>query len=110
VELYPDQEIPFEVMTFGTTDLIYCNVDNAFAEFTERMSENASFKTYFGLALAAQLAMDIGPALITNNWPKVKKAVLDESRSLIDEGIALDITKTPQKSPAPCPLVRVRWQ
>ena len=109
-ELYPDQETPFTVMTFGTTNLIYCNTPNAHAVYTERMPENSSFKTYFGKALAAQLSKDIGPSLITNNWPKVRDAVNASADSDISQGIAYDLTLSPQKQEAPCPLVRARWQ
>lgn len=109
-ELYPEQMTPFQVMTFGTTQYIYCNVRDAHAEYTERLSENSTFKTYFGKALAAQLSKDIGPALLANNWPKVKEAVNSGADSAIAEGIAYDLSLMPQKLPAPCPLVRARWQ
>lgn len=110
LELYPDMIPQFEEMHVGGLQLIYTNVEDAHAEYTERLAENSSFKTYFGRGLAAQLSLDIGPSLITNNWPKIRNAINESAHNEISSAIADDIARSPQKMPAESPLVRARWQ
>jgi hypothetical protein len=74
------------------------------------MDTNSSFPTAFGRALAAQVALDMGPQLITNNWPKVVGAIMSMASNEISAGIADDIAKNPQKVTADSPLVRARYQ
>lgn len=110
IELYEDQILHFEERVFGNMRLIYTNVSDAYAKYTEKIEENSTFPSSFGRALAAQLALDMGPQLITSNWPKVANAINSLAFNTISKGIADDIAKSPQKKFAESPLVRVRYK
>ena len=107
-ELYPDQKIPFREVYVGSTRLLYTNLSNAEAEYTERVDENSLFPTHFGKAFAAQLSKDIGPSLITSNFPKIKKELNSDADNDIAGGIADDLARQPQHIPADSAFVRAR--
>jgi hypothetical protein len=110
VNHYSDELAYFEERQEGTLDLIYCSVQNAHAKYTQMLNENINFKNYFGRALAGQLSLEIGPAIITNNWPKVQNAINTMANNQIGEGIAEDVARSPQKNYSPAPMVRKRFQ
>jgi hypothetical protein len=99
----------FEERTLGTMQLLYTNVENAHAKYTQRLTENTNFPSYFGRAVAGQLAMDIGPAIITGNWPKVMNAVMTMASNEVGAGIAEDIARNPQKSDSYPPMITKRF-
>lgn len=110
VERHREDVRYFEERYVGTDVLIYTCVQNASAKYTQKFSENAKFPFYFGRAVAGQLALDIGPAIITNNWPKVMNAVTNMAYNEVSAGIAEDIARSPQKVDSLPPMITQRFK
>lgn len=107
---YEDQIIPFEpAYTVGGYN-IQANIPNAWAEYTVRPPEDGPYMDHFGRALAAMLAMDIAPSIITNNYVKMKDVFLKEARNEISEQIALDICLRPDPIAFESPFIRARMK
>lgn len=97
-----------EVYTGGGARRIYTNVNSAHGEYTVRLPEDIAFPTHFGRALSAQLALDIAPQLITNNFGKVKNELFTSAKSDITLGIAADLGREPQLGDSPSPFIAAR--
>lgn len=110
VEVYPEQVFKFVERVYSGMTLLLSNQKDAHAKYTERLDTNATFPGAFGRALAGRLALDMGPALITNNWPKVVNSLAALANQEISAGIAEDIARNPQKENYVSPLISARWQ
>jgi len=109
-EHYHDQIPQFEERNLGNSNVIFTSVENAHAKYTERLSDNLSFKSYFGRGVAGRLALEAGPALIAHNWPKVMNVITTRANNEISAAIAEDIARSPQKRYPEPPTVRVRYR
>lgn len=89
------KKTPFEEVTNEYGTVIHCNLDKAWGRYTARPSQTPSLKDYFAQAIGIQLAVRCAPALITNNWLRIKEQFLKDARSKISAQIATDITKQP---------------
>lgn len=107
-EEYLEDVLPFEPVYVAGGYEIHTNVPNAYAEYTCRIPDGESFVDHFGRALAAQLAVDIAPSIITNNYIKMKDVFLRESKNEINEQIANDITLSPRPQFSESPFIRAR--
>jgi len=109
-EEYADQRIPYEAVYTTSGYDIHTVIPNAWAEYTVRPPENGPYMDHFARALAAMLAMDMAPSIITNNYIKMKDVFLKEARNEISEQIALDISLRPEPPVSYSPFLRARWQ
>lgn len=111
VNLYEIQKNKFEqIYTNSTTLRIVCNVEDAWARYTVAVPETNGVPEYFGRAVAAQLAMDIAPMLITNNFPKIRNSLAADIQMELTEAMAQDEGNQPQRDDAPSPLLMSRFQ
>lgn len=109
VDRYEDYKIRWEqeYQSSGAVR-IRTNLPDAWAHYTIKPADSFSFPSHFGRALAAQLAIEIAPSLITNNFPKIKQTIASELRSEVDEGIAVDMGKQPRRLESYSPFVLAR--
>jgi len=108
VEQYEDQKYRWQELYTTGSVRVRSNVPDAFGKYTVRLDEDKSFPNYFGRALAAMLAMDIAPSLITNNFPKVKRELVNDLTAEVNEGIAQDMSRQPLRLDSLNPFVRAR--
>jgi hypothetical protein len=87
---------------------IITDIPRAHVEYTVRLDEGVSFPTHFGRGLSHQLALDIAPALITNNFPKVRQVLLATAMNEISAAIAADLGRQPQLEDSPSPFISAR--
>lgn len=105
---YEDQKIAFEpVYTVSGYD-IHTSIPFAYAEYTVRPPSAGPYMDHVGRAIAAQLAMDMAPSIITNNYIKIKDVFLREARNEISAQIAYDITLRPEPKMPDSPFIRAR--
>jgi len=107
-EDFEDERIKFEEVYDPNGTLIYTNLGDAFARYTRNVGQEISFPNHFGRALAAQLALDIAPSIITNNFAKVRNVLLIDAERKINDGIAADLNRKPRPEASPSRFVRVR--
>lgn len=109
VERYEDYKIRWEQVYDGSGAIrVRTNLPNAWARYTVKLSDSFNFPSHFGRALAAQLAMEIAPSLITNNFPKVKQTIASELKSEVESGIAEDLGRQPLRQESHSPFVLAR--
>lgn len=108
IEEYYDQRDQFIEVDVNSDTHIYTNVGKAHAEYTRKLDVDRGFPNHFGRAFAAQLAMDIAPSIITNNFSKVKDLFMKEARNEISKQIAVDLAKKPQTPTSESPFYRAR--
>jgi len=109
VERYEDYKIRWEQEYQSSGALrVRTNLPNAWAHYTVAIPESFNFPSHFGRALAAQLALEIAPSLITNNFPKIKATLASEVMSEVNEGIANDLGRQPQRLESLSPFVLAR--
>lgn len=87
---------------------ILTNVGDAYARYTRLIDEGEAMPNHFGRALAAQLALDIAPSIITNNFAKVKNVLVTDAERRINDGIAADLNRKPRPVASDSRFVRVR--
>lgn len=97
-----------EVFNGAGSRLIYTNVPRAHGEFTTRLSEDFAFPTHFARGLSHQLALDIAPQLITNNFPKVKQTLIATAANEVSMAIAADLGRQPSPEDSPSPFYAAR--
>jgi hypothetical protein len=109
VDRYEESKIRWEyAYDSGGAVRIRTNLPDAWARYTVKPAENYNFPPHFGRALAAQLAIEIAPSLITNNFPKIKQTLASELKSEVNEGIADDMGKQPRRLESYSPFVLAR--
>ena len=107
---YEDQKIPFQEQFVGASRRVLTNLEDAYADYTTELSEDGPFPSHFAEGLGYQLALDIGPQLITNNWPKVQSTLIPLAKNEISEAIAKDMGRTTLKQDAPNTFLAARYQ
>lgn len=105
---YYDQKAQYQEAYSDVGTLIYTNIHEAWAEITRVHEESNDYPNHFGRAVACQLAMDSAASIITNNFTKMKDALLRECRSDLQNQIAMDLSRRPNPVEAPSPFLRVR--
>lgn len=88
--------------------LIYSNIGNAYGEYTVDVPDDSAFPTHFGRGLSAQLALDIAPFIITNNFSKVKQVLVDDAKLALSQSMAIDISMQPLQEASDSPFLRAR--
>lgn len=110
VEVYDNQRVYWEEVYTGTaTQRIATNCYQAHGKYTVRIDEDAYFPTHMARGLSAQLAKDVAPALITGNYSKLKKDLIDDADRDISLAIADDMGRQPPKGDAPSPFHSARY-
>lgn len=97
-----------EVFNGAGERLIYTDVPRAHGEYTTNLSEDFAFPTHFARGLSHQLALDIAPALITNNFPKVKSALMTTATNEVSKAIAADLGRQTLQEDSPSPFYAAR--
>jgi hypothetical protein len=109
IERFEFQKIYFQEKFIGASQRILTNLQDAYAVYTTQLSEDAPFPNHFAKGFSYQLAMDIGPQLITNNWPKVKDTLIPLAKNEISEAIAKDLGRAVLKQDAPNQFLAARY-
>lgn len=110
LNLYETQKAKFQTIYSSSSIKIVSNIVDAHARYTVRIPEDNQVPVYFGRALSAQLAWDIAPSLITNNFPKIRDSLARDLADEITLGMAQDEGTQPQMDNAPNPFVMSRFQ
>lgn len=109
VEDYEDERIKFEEFHDDAGGvLIYTNIAEAFIRYTKNVDSGIAFPNHFGRGLAAQLALDIAPSIITNNFAKIRNVLLVDAERKINDSIAADLNRKPRPEASESRFVRVR--
>lgn len=93
----PERKLPFEMLYTGSDRSILSNVPFAWASYTARPAPGVGFPAYFAEVLALILAELAAPALITNNWARMKQVFLSDARQRISQAIATDLGQEPDR-------------
>lgn len=108
VDEYEDEKAKWIHVFDAAGGLIYTNLKDAEIQYTVALDGEGPFQNHFGRAFAAQLAIDAAPAIITNNFSKVKKVFMEEAMAEIHKQIAVDISRQPLPETSDSPFVRAR--
>lgn len=92
----------------GTGTEIWCNVPEAHAEFTVKVGMDSDFPEHFALGFAHQLALNIGPKIISNKWPQMLNTFIPTANMEIDRSIADDIAMQPDPREMDSSFIQVR--
>lgn len=95
-ETYEDERNPFEEAYDDLGTLIYTDIEDVFIRYTKALSIDGRFPNHFARGFAAQLAMDIHPSIITNNFAKIRNVLLTDLQKKIDGSIADDLNRNPR--------------
>lgn len=107
---YPDDKYTWDEPLVGGGLQIHTNVPDARVMYTQRLSEDSVFPSHFARAMAAQLALDIAPSLITANFPAVQSKLSKGASDSLTAGVAFDMGRRPApKNPAP-PFYSARYR
>jgi len=93
----PARKLPFEIKYAGSARSIISNVPFAWASYIVRPAPGVGFPAHFAEVLALILAELAGPALITNNWLRMKQGFLSDARERISQSIAQDLGQQPER-------------
>lgn len=107
-EDYIDERNLFEEAYDDAGTLIYTNIGDACARYTKRVADSYAFPNHFGRALSAQLALDMAPSLITNNFGKVRNLLITDAEREINKGISDDLNRKPRPEDSQSKFVRAR--
>lgn len=99
VDTRPSRKMPYEELIENSQQYILTNVRGAWGSYTSRPANGVGMPDHFAEALAMVLAELAAPALITNNWIKMKQAFLIDARQRISESIATDLGSQPDRQP-----------
>lgn len=107
-EVQEEFALRWREVNVGTGTEVWCDVENAHAEYTVNIDDDYNFPNYFAKGLSYQLAQDIGPKLITQNWPKVMQNLIPLYKNEIDKAMAKDIAHQPDMPEYQSSFIRVR--
>lgn len=106
---YEKEKLKFrEVYNGSGARIIYTDIPRAHGEYTVRLPEDMAFPTHFGFGLSHLLALDIAPSLVTNNFVKIKDALISTSKIEVSSAIADDLGREPQLEDSPCSFISAR--
>lgn len=94
----------------GTGTEIWCDVENAHAEYTVAIGDDYDFPDHFALGFSYFLALKIGPKLITQNWPKIVQNITSMAKDEIDASIATDLAMQPDALEFDSSFITLRGQ
>ena len=87
---------------------VHCNLANAYATYTKNISIESSYPASFSRIAAAYLALDAGPAIITDNFAKIQRQLDSNIKVWVNRAIAEDkVSRSPKVRPV-SPFIRVR--
>lgn len=109
-EQYEQHKIPFKEMYSGSGVRIHTDLKDAHCEYTTKIQDTYDFPSHFARGLAAQIAMDIAPQLITNNYAKIKQTLLSDLDRIMTKGISDDLGKQPRKKDPISPFQAARYR
>jgi len=107
-EIQEEYALRWREVNVGTGTEIWSDVSEAHAEYTVALGDNYDFPIYFARGLAYQLAIDIGPKLITQNWPKIVQNIMPMYQSEMQKAIAKDIAHQPENYEGNSSFINVR--
>lgn len=110
VRTYIDQDntIDFREFLIGGSLRIHTDLKQAWCEYTKELSEDDLVPKYFGKGLAAHLAMEIAPSLITGKYAQIKQLLMKENDDRVGESMAIDLTRSPRRKDPASPFERAR--
>ena len=106
--MYEDNTIDFKEYLIGGQIQIHTDLRDAYCQYTKEISEDDGVPRYFGKGLAALLAMEIAPSLITGKYSQIKQLLMKENDDRIGESMAIDISRSPRPKDPPSPFERAR--
>jgi len=106
--IYEDNTIDFKEYLISGQIQIHTDLRDAYCQFTKDISENDAVPNYFGKGLAAHLAMEIAPSLITGKYAQIKQLLMKENNDRVGEAMAIDISRSPRPKDPPSPFERER--
>lgn len=92
----------------GTGTEIWCDVQDAHAEYTVAVGDDYDFPFHFAKGFSYHLALMIGPKLITQNWPKIVGTIMPMYKAEIDSSIATDLALQPDAVESDSTFITVR--
>lgn len=107
-DIYHNQVLNFTEQYWPSGKVVLTNVMEAHAEYTSRVSIADVVPEHFGRAAAAQLSIDIGPQLITNNYNRISNTLNSTARADINAAIANDLAREPEMQKTDSTFVRAR--
>jgi hypothetical protein len=107
-ETYEENKAQFEEIITGVSSQIHTDIPEAHVEYTRILDINGAFPVYFARGFAAQLTKEIAPSLITNNFGKVKRLLMEDLDSKITEAIVTDMGRQPRKRDPLSPFLAAR--
>ena len=107
---YDEYNVPYSEVMRSQSLKILTDLDDAWAEYTVMLNEDDGMPSHFAKGLAAYIAMEIAPAVITENFTKVMRG-LDLERQLnkrMGEAMAIDLSRVPPRKDPESPFVQAR--
>ena len=108
VEIQEDFMLRWREVNVGTGTEVWTDVREAHAEYTVALMDDFDFPSYFGVGFSFHLARDIGPKLITQNWPKIFQNIMPTYNAEIQKAVARDIAHQPEAVEANSSFIRIR--
>lgn len=105
---YEDSTIDFKEYLIGGQIQIHTDLRDAYCQYTKQLNEDDGVPNYFGKGLAAHLAMEIAPSLITGKYAQIKQLLKKENDDRIGNSMAIDISRSPRPKDPPSPFERER--
>ena len=108
VEVHADDEVYFREVDVNGVNQIHTHADGPYCEYTRNPGIDASFSGSFARLVAAILAKDAGPGIITNNFAKLQSRLEKNIMDWRSQAIAEDVVRRPQQSYPESPFIKVR--
>lgn len=107
-EIQQEYALRWREVNVGTGTEIWSDVPLAHAEYTVAIGDDYDFPLYFAKGFSYQLALDIGPKLITQNWPKIVQNIMPTFNTEMQKAIARDIAHQPESYTYDSSFITVR--
>lgn len=104
-----DSKIPYEIGADDAGRLIYCDVEDAIANYTKRVTNTALHTANFNLAFAHYLAFLISPRMIKGNSPAIRDRILRDYQFEISRAIAVSLNEEKRDKEPESDLIRARY-
>lgn len=95
-EIQQEYALRWRTVNVGTGTEIWSDVPEAHAEYTVAIGDDYDFPDYFARGFAAHLSTDIGPKIITQNWPKIFQNIAPQLNMEMQKAISRDISHQPE--------------
>jgi len=107
-EIQQEYALRWREVNVGTGTEIWCDVPEAHAEYTVAIGDDYDFPDYFARGFSYQLSLDIGPKLITQNWPKIFQNIMPMFEKEMQKAIARDLSHQPESYQYDSSFITVR--